>query len=153
MSSIINEFRLTGRMGGAVEVAVLPNSNRVGRVSLAVDASYRDRDSGELIVRTDWHDLTFFSQKQIERLERFAGRGHEIHVLGRIGKDVWDSKTRMQQDGVTPAKDSRVTLIVHSFRLGLPPSQNNAPPQGQGQGGQGHGQGYADDFYDDDVPC
>ncbi len=149
MSRIHNEFRLSGRMGGPVDKSFNPNNgNPIGRVSLAVDNSYTDRDSGEIVERTLWHDLTFYSAKHIERLEKFGGKGREIHVMGTIGKDVWDSKTRKLDDGVTPAKDSRVTLLVNSLLLGREPS-------GQGQQGANQAPGAASggfDDADDDVP-
>ena len=150
MSRINNEFRLSGRMGGHLEKSFNPNNgNPIGRVSLAVDNSYTDRDSGELVERTLWHDLTFYNAKHIERLEKFGGKGREIHVQGTIGKDIWDSKTRKQEDGVTPAKDSRVTLLVSGLLLGREPS-------GQGQQGSesSPGASSAGGFHDmdDDIP-
>ena len=150
MSRMNNDFRLSGRMGGPVEKSFNPhNGNPIGRVSLAVDNSYTDRDSGELVERTLWHDLTFYNAKHIERLEKFGGKGREIHVRGTIGKDVWDSKTRKQEDGVTPAKDSRVTLLVSGLQLGREPS-------GQGQQGSesspGASTGVGFDDMDDDIP-
>lgn len=150
MSRINNEFRLSGRMGGPLEKSFNPNNgNPIGRVSIAVDNSYTDRDSGEIVDRTLWHDLTFFNAKHIERLEKFGGKGREIHVQGTIGKDIWDSKTRKQDDGVTPAKDSRVTLLVSGLLLGREPS-------GQGQQGSESSPGATSsvghDDMDDDIP-
>ena len=149
MSRIHNEFRLSGRMGGPVDKSFNPNNgNPIGRVSLAVDNSYTDRDSGEIVERTVWCDLTFYNASHIERLEKFGGKGREIHVMGTIGKDVWDSKTRKQEDGVTPAKDSRMTLLVNGLLLGREPS-------GQGQQGeQASGTASGGGFYDmdDDIP-
>ena len=150
MSRINNEFRLSGRMGGPLEKSFNPNNgNPIGRVSIAVDNSYTDRDSGEIVDRTLWHDLTFFNAKHIERLEKFGGKGREIHVQGTIGKDIWDSKTRKQDDGVTPAKDSRVTLLVSGLLLGREPS-------GQGQQGSesspGASSGGGLDDMDEDIP-
>lgn len=145
MSRINNEFRLSGRMGGPVEKSFNPNNgNPIGRVSLAVDNSYTDRDSGEIVERTVWHDLTFYNGKQIERLEKFGGKGREIHVMGHIGKDIWESKTRKQEDGITPAKDSRVTLIADGLLLGREPA-------GQSQGQPSTASGGFDDM-DDDIP-
>ena len=150
MSRINNEFRLSGRMGGHLEKSFNPNNgNPIGRVSLAVDNSYTERDSGEIVERTLWLDLTFYNAKHIERLEKFGGKGREIHVQGTIGKDIWDSKTRKQEDGVTPAKDSRVTLLVSCLLLGREPS-------GQGQQGSesSPGASSAGGFHDmdDDIP-
>ena len=74
MSRINNEFRLSGRMGGTLEKSFNPNNgNPIGRVSLAVDNSYTDRESGEIVERTTWLDLTFYNAKQIERLEKVFG--------------------------------------------------------------------------------
>ena len=149
MSRINNEFRLSGRMGGTLEKSFNPNNgNPIGRVSLAVDNSYTNRESGEIVERTVWCDLTFYNANHIERLEKFGGKGREIHVMGTIGKDVWDSKTRKQEDGVTPAKDSRMTLLVNGLLLGREPS-------GQGQQGeQASGAASGGGFYDmdDDIP-
>lgn len=126
MSRINNEFRLTGRMGDALEKSFNPNNgNPIGKVSLAVNNSYTDRNTGEIVERTAWFDLTFFNAQQIERLEKFGGRGREIHVMGHLTKDVWDSKTRKNEDG-TPAKDSRISLIVTSLLLGREPKAKNA---------------------------
>ena len=150
MSRINNEFRLSGRMGGPLEKSFFPSNGKpIGRVSLAVDNSYKERDTGNIVERTLWHDLTFYNEAHIERLEKFGGKGREIHVQGSLGKDVWDSKTRKQEDGVTPAKDSRVTLLVSGLLLGREPS-------GQGQQGSesspGASSGGGFDDMDDDIP-
>ena len=148
MSRINNEFRLSGRMGGTLEKSFNPNNgNPIGRVSLAVDNSYTDRDSGEIVERTTWLDLTFYNAKQIERLEKFGGKGREIHVMGTIGKDIWESKTRKNEDG-TPAKDSRVTLTVNSLLLGREPSAQGQ--QGSEQASSAATGGF--DGMDDDIP-
>lgn len=128
MSRIDNEFRLTGRMGSEVEKIFNPNKGtNIGRVGLAVDNSYTDRETNTKVERTTWLDLTFYNPKHIERLEQYAGKGHEIHVQGTLGKDVWDSKTRTNEEG-TPMRESRVTLTVTSLMLGRAP-MNNTPHQ------------------------
>ena len=129
MSRINNEFRVSGRMGGPLEKNFNPNNgNPIGRVNVAVDASYTNRETGEIVERVTWLDLTFYTAKHIERLEQFGGKGREIHVMGHINKDVWDSKTRKNDDG-SPMKDSRLSLIVTSLLLGREPrtENDNAP--------------------------
>ena len=94
MSRINNEFRLSGRMGGHLEKSFNPNNgNPIGRVSLAVDNSYTDRESGEIVERTTWLDLTFYNAKQIERLEKVFGmidltpRGKKCEAIDGILKE------------------------------------------------------------------
>ena len=78
-----------------------------------------------------------------------ALQNHYGYIKGTIGKDIWDSKTRKQDDGVTPAKDSRVTLLVSGLLLGREPS-------GQGQQGSesspGASSGGGLDDMDEDIP-
>ena len=138
MSRIDNEFRLSGRMGGPVEVTYNPNNgNPIGNVSLAVNASYTDRQTGELVERPpNWMPLTFYSEKHVKRLQEMGGKGRELHVMGVLGKDVWDSTTRTKEDG-TPAKDSRVTLTVTSLWFGLEPRGGGEQPAGAADDGQG----------------
>ena len=136
MARIDNEFRLSGRMGGPVDVTYNPNNGKaIGSVSLAVNASYTDRETGELVERPPhWMPLTFFNEKHVKRLQEMGGKGREIHVMGVLGKDVWDSTTRKNDDG-TPAKDSRVTLTVTSLWFGLEPRGEQT--QAEADDGQG----------------
>lgn len=150
MSRINNEFRLSGRMGSAVEVLRFDNREPIGKVSIAVEMGYRDRDTGNYVEQTVWHDLTFYNPRHTQRLEEHAGKGVEIHVMGSIGKDVFDSKTRTNSDG-SAAKDSRVTLIVNALRLGRQPQQQgSAAPAGEPAQAAGRSSGF--ESWDDDVP-
>lgn len=146
MTRINNEFRLSGRMGADVEIIRPEGRSPIGKVSIAVDNGYKDRQTGEYIESTMWADLTFYNPKQIERLAQYAGKGREIYVMGTIGKDVWESKSRTNPDG-SAAKDTRVTLLVTQLQLGREPRQQaaNAPGGQESHGDSGH-----DDS--DDIP-
>lgn len=145
MSRINNEFRLSGRLGGPIEKTFLPTDGRaVGHFSLAIDASHKNRETGEFVERTIWQDLIVYTPSIIERLEKYGGKGREIHVMGTLGKDVWESKTRTNDDG-SAAKDKRVTLIVTNLLLGREPAQNQNAEAAQGNTA-------GDTPYDDDIP-
>lgn len=151
MSRINNEFRLTGRMGSDVEVIRPDGRDPIGKVSIAVESGYRDRNSGEYVPQTTWLDLTFYNPRHTERLELHAGRGCEITVMGVIGKDVFDSKTRTNTDG-SAAKDSRVTFNVSSLMLGRKPKgQDGDNHDSRSAGGQAPASGF-DDMDDGDIP-
>lgn len=142
MTRLNNEFRLSGRCGSDVEVVHPQGRDPIGKVSIAVEAGYYDRDD-KYVERTIWQDLIFYRGHHIERLEKHAGKGVEIHVMGTLGKDVWESATRTNTDG-TAAKDSRVTLNVTALSIGR-------RPKGADDGAQsGASSGYEDS--DQDIP-
>lgn len=118
MSRINNSFRLSGFVGSEPEKRFNPNNGKgIMSLSLGVDASYKSRDTGEVVDRTDWIDLTCFYDGLVNVVEQYVHKGTEIHVRGIIRKQKWESKDRIGEDG-KPLMDTRYQFIVTELRLG-----------------------------------
>ena len=84
----INKVILIGNLGADPEVRYMPSGGAVANVSLATSSSWKDRESGNMQERTEWHRVVFFN-----RLGEIAGeylrKGSKIYVEGSIRTRKW----------------------------------------------------------------
>ena len=68
MARGVNKVILVGNLGQDPEVKYMPSGGAVANLSLATTESWKDKQSGEKVEKTEWHRLVFF-----ERLAEIAG--------------------------------------------------------------------------------
>jgi len=129
MSRINNSFRFTGNLGTDPEVRFNPkNGEPIATIPLAVDASYKNRETGERIDKVDWFDLTVYYKGLVDVVQKYTHKGSKIAVRGHMRKRVWESKDR-KDDGGKPIKESRIEFIVTEIML-LDKKGDSAPEAG-----------------------
>ncbi|HET7313188.1 single-stranded DNA-binding protein [Salinisphaera sp.] len=165
----VNKAIIVGNLGADPETRYTAGGTAVTNVNVATSESWRDKNSGEMQERTEWHRVVFFA-----RLAEVAGeylrKGSKVYVEGRIQTRKWQG-----QDG----QDRYTTEIVANemqmldsrgggqgssapFGGGGQRSQGGGQNQGGGQRGGGQPQyqqpqpasgdpGFDDDL-DDDIP-
>jgi single-strand DNA-binding protein len=94
MSNTMNKVFLLGNLGAEPELKQFDDNAKL-RLRLATSATWRDRGTGELKERTDWHTLTLWG-KRAEGLARVLTKGERIMVEGRLETHSYevDGKTR-----------------------------------------------------------
>ena len=102
MSRGINKVILVGNLGNDPEVRYMPSGGAVTNVSIATSESWKDKQTGQPVDRTEWHRVVFFN-----RLAEIAGeylkKGSQIYIEGKLQTRKWQDK-----DG----KDCYTTEIV-----------------------------------------
>jgi len=102
-----NKVILMGFLGKDAEVRTGNNNRNFTTLSIATKSSYKDKESGEYISRTEWHNCIVFG-----KLAEFAGtlkKGAHIQVEGELRHteyDSWKTGTKQQSTQV------RVTSIL-----------------------------------------
>jgi single-strand DNA-binding protein len=87
----VNKVILIGNLGSNPEIRYMPNGNAVANVSVATGEAWKDRDSGELRERTEWHRVVFFG-KVAEIVSQYLKKGSKIYVEGRLQTRKWQGK-------------------------------------------------------------
>ncbi len=87
----INKVILIGNLGQDPEVRYMPNGNAVANVSLATSESWKDKNTGEMQERTEWHRVVFF-QRLGEIVGEYCKKGSKIYVEGRLQTRKWQDK-------------------------------------------------------------
>ncbi|HEY2472440.1 MAG TPA: single-stranded DNA-binding protein [Terracidiphilus sp.] len=78
----LNRATIMGFLGGDAEVRTGKNDQKFTTFSLATKTSYRDKESGEYISRTEWHHCIVFG-----KFGEFAAtlkKGAHVQVEGEI---------------------------------------------------------------------
>lgn len=91
----VNKVILIGNLGKDPEVRALDTGVKVARFSIATTESYKDRNTGERIDQTEWHNIVLW-RGLAEVAERFLKKGSQVYLEGKLQTRSYDDK-----DGVT----------------------------------------------------
>ncbi|MHB0806055.1 single-stranded DNA-binding protein [Stutzerimonas nitrititolerans] len=147
--SNLNEWRGIGRLGNEIETRFMPNGTAVANFSIAVDDSYKDKQTGQKVEQTEWVRCVAFG-KTAEFLGEWLHKGKRILVCGKM-------KTReYEKDGikryVTEIHVGQGTEIIdwpEKDAQRQPRPQQDQPRQ-QSRPAQQPAPDY--DSFDDDIP-
>jgi len=98
----VNKVILIGNAGKDPEVRYMPNGNAVANLTLATSDSWKDKNTGEIQERTEWHRVVFF-RRLGEVVGEYVKKGSKIYVEGRLQTRKWQG-----QDG----QDRYTTEII-----------------------------------------
>jgi len=87
----VNKVILIGNLGQDPEVRYTPNGNAVANVTLATSMSWRDKTSGELQERTEWHRIVFFN-RLAEIVGEYLRKGSKTYIEGSLRTRKWQDK-------------------------------------------------------------
>ncbi|NLJ13294.1 single-stranded DNA-binding protein [Denitrificimonas caeni] len=168
MARGINKVILIGNLGGDPETRYLPNGNAVTNLTLATSDSWRDKQTGQMQERTEWHRVTFFG-KIAEIAGQYLRKGSKIYIEGRLQTREWEkdgvkrytTEVIVDIGGTMQMLDSRGDNDGASRApVSRPQSQPQQQPQSQPQQQQRpapsvqHDAQPAPDYdsFDDDIP-
>ncbi len=152
MARGINKVILVGNCGQDPETKYMPSGGAVTNVSIATSESWKDKQTGQLQERTEWHRVVFFN-----RLAEIAGeylkKGSKVYVEGSLRTRKWQDKS---------GTDRYTTEIVAS-EMQMLDSRGQEAGSGMNQGGgqprqsspaprQQAPQPPPEDNFDDDIP-
>lgn len=105
----VNKAILLGNLGADPEVRTLENGVKVANFRIATSESYKDRNTGERITRTEWHNIVLW-RGLAEVAERFLHKGDQIFVEGKL-----QTRTYQDKDGqnryVTEVVANEMTML------------------------------------------
>ncbi|QCX40286.1 single-stranded DNA-binding protein [Aureibaculum algae] len=82
MSTIKNHVQLIGNVGQDPNITNLESGKKVAQFSLATNENYKN-SKGEKQTDTNWHAIVAWG-KTAEIIEKFAGKGKEIGIVGKL---------------------------------------------------------------------
>ena len=97
MARGVNKVILIGNLGQDPETRYTPNGNAVVNLNLATDESYKDRQTGQLVPKTEWHRIVMFG-KIAEVAGQYLRKGSKVYIEGKLQTRKWQG-----QDGQGPS--------------------------------------------------
>ncbi|MDB9996823.1 single-stranded DNA-binding protein [Gammaproteobacteria bacterium] len=91
MSNGVNKVILIGNLGQKPEMRYTATNSAVANLSIATTESWKDRESGEMRDKTEWHKVVFFG-KPAETIEKYLDKGSKIYIEGKLQTRKWQDK-------------------------------------------------------------
>ncbi|MGE0581411.1 MAG: single-stranded DNA-binding protein [Steroidobacteraceae bacterium] len=157
MARGINKVILVGNLGQDPETRAMPSGSSVTNLRIATSESWKDKQSGEMKERTEWHSVAMFG-----RLAEIAGeylrKGSQVYIEGSLRTRKWQDKE---------GRDRYTTEIIAN-EMQMLGARGGAGGGGGSMGGSqggGRGRGGDDEYsqapvtsstekdeFDDDIP-
>lgn len=83
MAGTINKVILIGHLGDQIKMHYFEGGNSIGRFPIATNETYTNRQTGERITNTDWHNIVV-RNKLAEICEKYLSKGDKVYLEGRI---------------------------------------------------------------------
>ncbi|MGD1944778.1 MAG: single-stranded DNA-binding protein [Croceivirga sp.] len=120
MSGTLNKVMLIGHLGDEVKVHYFEGGGCIGRFPLATNETYTNKQTGEKVTNTDWHNVVV-RNKAAEICEKYLNKGDKVYVEGRLKNRQWQG-----EDGNT-----RYTTEVHVQDFTFLTNKNENTPSQQ----------------------
>jgi len=91
MSTLKNKVQLIGNLGNDPEIINLESGKTLAKFTLATNESYKNA-KGERVTDTQWHNIVAWG-KTAEIIEKYATKGKEVAVDGKLTSRSYESKT------------------------------------------------------------
>jgi len=101
MAGTLNKVMLIGHLGDEVKMHYFDGGNSIGRFPIATNESYTNKQTGEKVTNTEWHNVVV-RNKLAEICEKYLSKGDKVYCEGRIKTRQWE------QDG-----QKRYTTEIH----------------------------------------
>jgi single-strand DNA-binding protein len=105
MANSLNKAMLIGHLGDEVKMHYFEGGNSIGRFPVATNESYINKQTGEKITTTEWHNVVV-RNKLAEICEKFLSKGDRVFIEGRIKTRQWE------QDGI-----KRYSTEIHALDM------------------------------------
>ena len=151
----INKVILVGNLGNEPEHRVLPSGGGVTNISIATSESWKDKNTGQMQDRTEWHRVVFFN-RLAEIAAEYLRKGSKVYVEGSLRTRKWQDQSgqdrytteivanEMQMlDSRNMSQDGGGYAPSHSPTVQVAPADNHAAPAPTSQPA---------DFPEDDIP-
>ena len=87
----INKAILIGNLGSDPEVRYTQTGTAVATFNIATSDQWKDKDSGEMKKRTEWHRIVAWGRLG-EICGEYLSKGRQVYIEGRIQTRDWEDK-------------------------------------------------------------
>lgn len=92
MARGINKAIIVGTLGQDPDVKYTASGSAVVNVSVATNESWKDKQTGEQVEKTEWHRIVMFN-KLAEIAAQYLKKGSQVYFEGKIQTRKWQDQS------------------------------------------------------------
>ncbi|ECR5029185.1 single-stranded DNA-binding protein [Salmonella enterica] len=150
----VNKVILVGSLGHDPEVRYLPDNKAVATLQLATNESWRDKQTGEVKEKAEWHRVVLFG-KLAEVASEYLRKGSQVYIEGQLRTRKWVDQSGQDRYTTEIVVGPRGIMQMLGSRLGGGADrqpQNGGAQQYSGGGPGNQPQNEPPMDFDDDIP-
>ena len=135
MAGSVNKVILVGNLGKDPESRSFANGGKVVSFSVATSENWKDKSSGDRKEKTEWHNVSIFSEGLARVAEQYLKKGSKVYLEGQLETRKWQDQS---------GNDRYTTdVVLRNFNSSMVLLDGR---EGGGGGGGARGGGYGDEF-------
>lgn len=95
--SCINKVSVMGYLGADPETRHFQNGGRVCNMRIATSDKWKDRQTGELREKTEWHNVTIYSEPLAKLAANYLRKGSRVYLEGRLETRKWTDSAEVER--------------------------------------------------------
>jgi len=114
MAGSVNKVILVGNLGKDPESRTFANGGEVVSFSVATSENWKDRASGERKEKTEWHNVSIFSEGLARVAKSYLRKGSKVYLEGQLETRKWQDQSgndRYSTDVVLRQFNSAMVLL------------------------------------------
>ena len=114
MAGSVNKVILVGNLGKDPESRTFQNGGKVVSFSVATSENWKDKQSGERKEKTEWHNVSIFSEGLARVAEQYLKKGSKVYLEGQLETRKWQDQSgndRYSTDVVLRNFNSAMVLL------------------------------------------
>jgi single-strand DNA-binding protein len=114
MAGSVNKVILVGNLGKDPESRTFANGGEVVSFSVATSENWKDRNSGERKEKTEWHNVSIFSEGLARVAKSYLRKGSKVYLEGQLETRKWQDQSgndRYSTDVVLRQFNSAMVLL------------------------------------------
>ncbi|WP_395000118.1 single-stranded DNA-binding protein [Sphingomonas sp.] len=136
MAGSVNKVILVGNLGKDPESRSFANGGKVVSFSVATSENWKDKSSGDRKEKTEWHNVSIFSEGLARVAEQYLKKGSKVYLEGQLETRKWQDQS---------GNDRYTTdVVLRNFNSSMVLLDGREGGGGASRGGGGGG--YGDEF-------
>lgn len=143
-----NKVILVGTLGKDPEVRYTNLGAAIANVSIATSEKWKDKQTGEMQEKTEWHRVVFFN-KVAEVVAEYLKKGSQVYIEGKLQTRKWQDQSgndKYTTEIVVDGFSGQMQMLGGRQQSAEPKAPQQSAPQAEPK------QGGAYDDFDDDIP-
>jgi single-strand DNA-binding protein len=158
MARGVNKVILVGNLGADPDTRYMPSGKAVTNIRVATSESWKDRQTGDMQERTEWHSIVMYD-KLGEIAAEYLRKGSQVYIEGKIRTRKWQDKEGKDRYTTEVIADQMQMLGSRGGGGGAPSEPREprstsrpAPAEDRSAAPVDEGGGGGGGEFDDDIP-
>lgn len=97
MAGSLNRAVLIGNLGKDPEIRNTQDGRKIVSFSVATSESWKSKQTGERMERTEWHKVVIFNEGLAGVAEKYLGKGSKVYIEGQLQTRKWTDQSNVER--------------------------------------------------------